>query len=83
MQRSQLLRLRPDFPDVFPDDIDDLLSALSEASYEWSDTQMAFVNSDLQKAIHTRRWWTTDYPPRVEMTLVTTTLNPVAEWRSR
>lgn len=68
MQRSQLLRLRPDFPNVFPDDIDDLLSALSEASYEWSDTQMAFVNSDLQKAIHIaelhrftargiREWW--------------------------
>ncbi|MEX2578422.1 MAG: hypothetical protein WD342_05125 [Verrucomicrobiales bacterium] len=68
MQRSQLLRLRPDFPDVFPDDIDDLLLALSEASYEWSDSRMAFVNSELQKAIpiaelhrftarRIREWW--------------------------
>jgi hypothetical protein len=51
MQRSQLLRLRPDFPEVFPDDIDDLLAALSEASYEWNDRQMEFVNSELRKAI--------------------------------
>lgn len=68
MQRSQLLRLRPDFPEVFPDDIDDLLAALSEASYEWSDTRMAFVNTKLQKAIPIaelhrftargiREWW--------------------------
>jgi|GEM_PF-4107382 len=68
MHRSELLRLRPDFPDVFPDNIDDLLSALSEASYEWNNTQMAFVNSKLGKAIPIaelhrftasaiREWW--------------------------
>lgn len=32
---------------------------------------------------HARRWCTTGYPPRVEMTLLTTTPNPVAERRSR
>lgn len=32
---------------------------------------------------HTRPWWTTGYPPRVEVPLSITTFNPVAEWRSR
>jgi hypothetical protein len=68
MHRSELLRLRPDFLDVFPDDVDDLLSALTDASYEWSPSQMAFANTKLQKAIPIaelhrftargiREWW--------------------------
>ena len=51
MHRSELLRLRPDFLDVFPDDVDDLLSSLTDAYYEWNPSQIAFVNTKLQKAI--------------------------------
>jgi hypothetical protein len=31
----------------------------------------------------TRRWWTSGYSLRVEMTLLTTTLDPVSKWRSQ
>jgi hypothetical protein len=51
MTRDELILLNSNFCDRNPKDVEDLLIALSEASFEWSQQDEAFVNKKLGKLI--------------------------------
>ena len=68
MTRDELISLNPIFADRPSDEVNDLLVALSEASYDWSPSHSAFVNTKMGKVIQVdtlhrfdarsiREWW--------------------------
>lgn len=51
MTREELISLNPIFSDRSPEEVEDLLDSLREASYDWSPSQAAFVNTKMGKVI--------------------------------
>ena len=68
MTRDELIALNPMFEDRPAKDVDALLDALREASYNWTPSQSAFVNENMDQVIQVdalhrfdarsiREWW--------------------------
>lgn len=68
MTREELISLNPIFADRTRQEVDDLLGALRDASYDWTPSQSAFVNTKMGKVIQVdalhrfdarsiREWW--------------------------